>query len=66
MITSIHGSEAAARGVHMCFRSAGDKLVKRLSACYMEKALYKCTAVLFFTLYIVCLRGRTVPHLSAS
>ena len=37
--------EAAARGAYICFRSAGGKLiiVKRLWACYMEKALYKCT-----------------------
>ena len=34
--------EAAARGAYTCFRSAGGKLiiVKRLWACYMEKALY--------------------------
>ena len=40
--------EAAARGANICFRSAGGKLiiVKRLWACYMEKALYKCTALL--------------------
>ena len=40
--------EAAARGAYICFRSAGGKLiiVKRLWACYMEKALYKCTTLL--------------------
>ena len=39
--------EAAARGAYICFRSAGGKLiiVKRLWACYMEKALYKCTTL---------------------
>ena len=43
--------EAAARGAYICFRSAGGKLiiVKRLWACYMEKALYKCTTLLYFT-----------------
>ena len=44
--------EAAARGTYICFRSAGGKLiiVKRLWACYMEKALYKCTTLpLYFT-----------------
>ena len=42
--------EAAARGAYICFRSAGGKLiiVKRLWACYMEKALYKCTTLLYF------------------
>ena len=41
--------EAAARGACICFRSAGGKLiiVKRFWACYMEKALYKCTTLLF-------------------
>ena len=41
--------EAAARGAYICFRSAGGKLiiVKRLWACYMEKALYKCTTLLY-------------------
>ena len=40
--------EAAARSNYICFRSAGGKLiiVKRLWACYMEKALYKCTTLL--------------------
>ena len=43
-------SEAAARGAYIYFRSAEDKLiiVKRLWACYMEKALYKCTTLLYF------------------
>ena len=43
--------EAAARGAYICFRSAGGKLiiVKHLWACYMEKALYKCTTLLYFT-----------------
>ena len=47
--------EAAARGAYICFRSAGGKLiiVKRLWACYMEKALYKCTTLLFYFLYSV-------------
>ena len=42
--------EAAARGAYICFRPAGGKLiiVKRLWACYMEKALYKCTTLLYF------------------
>ena len=46
--------EAAARGAYICFRSAGGKLiiVKRLWACYMEKALYKCTTLLYFTFYL--------------
>ena len=41
--------EAAARGAYLCFRSAGGKMiiVKRLWACYMEKALYKCTTLLY-------------------
>ena len=36
---------------YICFRSVGGKLiiVKRLRACYMEKALYKCTTLLFLT-----------------
>ena len=40
--------EAAATCAYICFRSAGGKLiiVKRLWACYMEKALYKCTTLL--------------------
>ena len=45
--------EAAASGAYIiiCFRSAGSKLiiVKRLWACYMEKALYKCTTLLYST-----------------
>ena len=42
--------EVAARGAYICFRSAtGAKpiIVKRLWACYMEKALYKYTTLLF-------------------
>ena len=44
--------EAAARCASICSLSAGGKLiiVKRLRACYMEKALYKCTTLLYFTL----------------
>ena len=34
--------EAAARGAYICFRPAGGKLI-------MEKALYKCTTLLYFT-----------------
>ena len=47
--------EAAARGAYICFRSAGGKpiIVKRLWACYMEKALYKCTTLLYFTLFVL-------------
>ena len=46
--------EAAARGAYICFRSAGGKLiiVKRLWVCHMEKALYKCTTLLYFQLLI--------------
>ena len=63
--------EAAARGAYICFRSAGGKLiiVKRLWACYMEKALYKCTTLLYFTLleimqylYIHCTRAFSITH----
>ena len=45
--------ETAARGAYICFRSAGGKviLVKRLWACYMEKALYKCTLFSFFYMF---------------
>ena len=48
--------EAAARGAYICFRSAGGKLiiVKRLWACYMEKALYKCTTSLFYFFNYQC------------
>ena len=42
--------EAAARGAYICFRSAGGKLiiVKRLWACYTEKALYKWATFLLY------------------
>ena len=42
--------EAAATCAYICFWSAGGKLiiVKRLSACYMKKALYKCITLLYF------------------
>ena len=41
--------EAAATCAYICFQSARGKLiiVKRLWACYMEKALYICTTLLF-------------------
>ena len=46
--------EVAARGAYVCFRSAGGKLiiVKRLWACYMEKAQNKCTTLLFY--FTIC------------
>ena len=42
--------EVATRGAYICFRSAGGKLiiVKCLWGYYMEKALYKCTTLLYF------------------
>ena len=42
--------EVAARGAYICFWSARGKLiiVKHLWACYMEKAQYKCTTLLFY------------------
>ena len=48
--------EAAARGAYICFWSAGGKLIiaKRLWACYMEKALYKCTTLLYFFFLLLC------------
>ena len=46
--TKVHSAFHPSRGAYICFRSAGGKLiiVKRLWACYMEKALYKCTTLL--------------------
>ena len=51
--------EAAARGAYICFRSAGGKLiiVKRLWACYMEKALCKCTTLLYFMYFLITYIG---------
>ena len=55
--------EAAARGAYICFRSAGGKLiiVKRLWTCYMEKALYKFTTLLFTFLTLLPIYGKHPP-----
>ena len=51
--------EAAATCAYICFRSAGSKLIiaKRLWACYMKKAPYKCTTLRFLN-FTVCDRVR--------
>ena len=47
--------EAAVRGAYLYFQSARGKriIVKRLWACYMEKALNKCTTLLTLLLVIL-------------
>ena len=47
--------EAIARGAYICFWSAGGQLiiVKRLWTCYKEKALYKCTTLVFFLFLLI-------------